>query len=608
MQVLVDHVVLAVADLEVATRVVRKILGREAVAGGRHEESGTTNAFVPLENSALELVMVTDSDQAAMHPFGRLVARCVDAETLFAGWVVDADAADAGVPGSGGFDGPEAALTRGDSRFLLRGIDETGASADRPFAVRRIAGEAASAPSMGRLHAVHVAIPDDAPSWPAVPVGSTEFTVANSSAVRGAILNIDVDDADGQPVRLDAHGWKTAWHAVADESERLARMKADRRSLHRIPEVGLDLPLTQEYVAAELERIGLTVTRGRALSSVTALLEGGGAEPGIRRAVVLRSDMDALALQEATGLEFASDNGAMHACGHDLHMAMLLEAARTLANRKAELAGDVLFVFQPGEENHGGARLMLDEGLYDSGDREISASFGMHVLSYLLPSSALALRRGPIMAGSSIVEVTFAGKGGHGSAPHRARDPLAAGASFVPAVTAALAHAIDMFEPNVLTFGSFHSGSSTNVIPDEAVLQGTLRSFSAETTVRARAVIERVAHATAAAHDVAATVELTEICLPVVNDDREIDTLVQAAGDAAIEVTWLERPISVSEDFSYMLEANRGAFALLGAVAPGRDPGSADANHSAQADFDEAVMPVGADLFTSWAIRRLAER
>lgn len=609
MGALVDHVVLVVPDLHDAARVIRELLGRGVLDGGRDEEAGTASMLVPLLNSTLEFVTVFDAEKAAAHPFGRRVARCLETQTLLAAWAIDVDATTNGSAGAPPHDADGVGRTRGDGRFVIQGFTEDGVHDDRPLSVRRVSGKGASIAASGELRAVHVATPDDSPPWPAVPDGSTVFTVADSSAVRGAILHLDVDDLEGSPVRVDERSWRTAREALAEEeeaAERLDRIRADRRNLHRIPEVGLHLPLTQRYIVEELERIGLTPRLGESLSSVTAVLEGRTGAVGARKAVLLRSDMDALPMREATGLSFASNNGAMHACGHDLHMAMLLEAARALAARKDALVGDVVFAFQPGEENHGGARRMLEEGLYETQGREIVASFGLHVLSYLLDFGTVALRRGAIMAGSTIVEVVFVGKGGHGSAPHRARDPLAAGASFVTAVTSALAHAIDMFEPNVLTFGSFHSGSSTNVIPDEATLRGTLRTFTPETTVTARSVIERVAHATADAHDVDAVVTLQEICLPVVNDDDEVGIVVDAAGDAGIDVTWLERPISVSEDFSYMLEANRGAFVLLGAVIPEADPQKSEANHSARADFDEEILTIGADLLASWAVRRLA--
>ncbi|BCW86419.1 hypothetical protein NicSoilE8_40920 (plasmid) [Arthrobacter sp. NicSoilE8] len=613
MHVAIDHIVFAVSDLKEAAQKVGVLLGRDAVPGGVHEESGTRNLIVPLDGCYLELVTVDDPERARVHPFGRLVADALAAGKLFAGWATRCH------PGAMD-DEPVVPLTRGGATFRLRGLEKTKLRGDVPFFIERPEDGPASAegrdPSGGAIRSMLVVVPDHGHDWPPVDDGATVIEVASSSAVHGAILEVTVDDALGQPVVLSERTWSdvtlpaTAPPNGGSARGRRERMIADRRHLHRIPEVGLDLPQTQAYLRKALEPLGLELSTGTGLSSVVAILRGkadSGTTGASRPAVLLRSDMDALSVDEATGLPFASTNGAMHACGHDLHMAILVEAARTLAARADELAGDVVFAFQPGEENHGGARMMIAEGLYERPDVHVVSSFGLHVLSYMLPAGVLALREGPIMAGSTIVSIEFRGRGGHGSAPHRTRDPLHAAAAFVPAVFAALAHDIDMFDPTVLTFGSFHAGNSTNVIPDTAELQGTLRTFSEDNTAHARALIERVAHAIAAAHDVTADVTLTEICLPVHNHPAETAVAAQAAADMGLPLTWLDRPISVSEDFSYMLRANTGAFALLGAGADGQDPTNADANHSARADFSEDVLVPAADLMTAWAILRLRQ-
>ncbi|BCW86448.1 hypothetical protein NicSoilE8_41210 (plasmid) [Arthrobacter sp. NicSoilE8] len=611
MHATIDHIVIAVSNLKEAAQRVRALLGRDAVPGGLHEESGTQNLLVPLVDSYLELVTISDQEKAVSHPFGRLVASALAKDTLFAGWAAKY------IPGQ---TNEESAvpLTRDGTTFHLRGLEKARLRPDVPFFIERHQKTLGAAEGVGlatgAIQTMLLAVPDHGQDWPLVEGGPTLIEMTSSSVVSGAIVEITLDDAQGQPVVLSKRTWKdvvlptTVPVEGGNVRERRERMIGDRRHLHGIPEVGLQLPQTQAYLLKALEPLGLELSIGAGLSSIVAILRGKadtGKPAASRPAVLLRSDMDALSVNEATGLPFASTNGAMHACGHDLHMAILLEAVRTLAGRTDELPGDVVFAFQPGEENHGGAQLMITEGLYKRPDVQVVSSFGLHVLSYMLPTGVLALREGPIMAGSTIVSVDFRGNGGHGSAPHRTRDPLHAAAAFVPAVTAAIAHDIDMFEPTVLTFGSLHAGNSTNVIPDTAELLGTLRTFSEDNTSRARTIIERVAHAIADAHDVIADVKLTEICLPVHNHHAETTVAAQAAADAGLPLRWLDRPISVSEDFSYMLRANTGAFALLGAVVDDQDPTNSEANHSARADFSEDVLVPAADLMTAWAIRRL---
>ena len=319
--------------------------------------------------------------------------------------------------------------------------------------------------------------------------------------------------------------------------------------------------------------------------------------------MLLRSDMDALPITEDTGLAFSSTNGAMHACGHDLHMAMLLSTVRELASRRDELTGDVVVVFQPGEEGHGGARQMLNEGVLGVAGTPPQAAFGMHALSYHLPARRIGVRGGPMMSGSTLVRVRFAGRGGHGSAPHLTNDPLLAGAVFIPTVTSAVCRAIDMFDPHTLTFGAFRGGKSYNVIPEQVELLGTLRTFSPEVAGRARGVITAVAQAVAAAHEVTVDIQLIEDTVPTCSDEGEAKFASDVGGDV---MSWLDRPISVSEDFCWFLREVPGVFVLLGAQCPTVDGTPPPPNHSTRAIFDEGAMDVGHRLQMQWAIRRLA--
>ena len=266
-----------------------------------------------------------------------------------------------------------------------------------------------------------------------------------------------------------------------------------RHAIHREPEIGLDLPLTQEKVLTALDGLPLEVSTGRKLSSVTAVLRGGqaaadGPRDAGRPSVLLRGDMDALPVTEATGLPYASRfAGVMHACGHDLHTAMLAGAARLLSERRAELPGDVIFMFQPGEEGYAGADKMIGEGVLDAaGERWPGAAYALHVSSTQLPCGVFTTKPGPMLAAADIIRVTVRGRGGHASQPHLAADPIVAACEMVTALQALVTRQFDVFDPVVITVGSFHAGTTDNVIPDEAQFVGTARSYSAAARARLR--------------------------------------------------------------------------------------------------------------------------
>ncbi len=378
-----------------------------------------------------------------------------------------------------------------------------------------------------------------------------------------------------------------------------------RRAIHREPELGLDLPRTQEKVLAALEGLPLEVSLGRSLTSVTAVLRG--ARPG--GTVLLRGDMDALPVAERTGLPYASRvDGVMHACGHDLHTAMLAGAARVLSGRRDELAGNVTFMFQPGEELAGGASRMIDEGVLDAAGGRPVAAFGLHVSSALLPHGWFSTRAGTLMAGADTMELTVRGHGGHGSQPHQAADPVTAACEIVTALQTMVTRRFDVFDPVVITVGSFHAGTASNVIPDEARLSATVRSFS--TAARARVIEEslRVAHGVAAAHGLSADAEFVDSYPVTVNDGAEVAFAARTVSDLFGEGRFVTtpNPVTSSEDFSLVLEQVPGAFILLGAAPPDADPATAPFNHSAEAVFDDAVLADGTALLAELALRRLA--
>ena len=384
------------------------------------------------------------------------------------------------------------------------------------------------------------------------------------------------------------------------------RLIALRHALHREPELGLELPLTQAKVLAELDSLPLEISTGTALSSVTAVLRGGRPGP----AVLLRGDMDALPVTEENDLDYASQApGRMHACGHDIHVAALAGAARLLADRRDELDGDVVFMFQPGEEGQGGARLMIEEGVLDAAGERVVAAYAMHVMSASFPLGVIGTRPGPMLSACDTATVTVTGAGGHGSLPHQAVDPVPAMCEMVIALQTMVTRSIDAFDPAVITVGSIHAGTEANVIPGSGRFEATIRSFSADTHAAIRAGFGRVVNGIAAAHGLRVEIDYREQYPVTVNDAAEAAFALRAATGLVgpqLAIT-APRPMAASEDFSFVLDRVPGAFLGLGAVPPGVDPGTAPMNHSPQAVFDDGSVPIGAVLLAELAARRLAE-
>jgi amidohydrolase len=395
---------------------------------------------------------------------------------------------------------------------------------------------------------------------------------------------------------------------VRDEAAQIQEELAGlRRAIHREPEIGLHLPRTQEKVLAALDGLPLEVTRGQSLSSVTAVLRGGAAG-GSPRSVLLRGDMDALPVGERTGLPYVSRvDGAMHACGHDLHTAMLAGAARLLCARRAELAGDVIFMFQPGEEGSRGASLMISEGVLDAAGARPVAAFALHVATGL-PLGVYTGRAGTMLAASDTLTVTVRGRGGHGSMPHQAADPIPAACEIVSALQVLVTRRFNVFDPVVITVGTMHAGTAGNVIPDEAELTATVRCFSQKARARVQEAVLRLVPDIASAHGLSATAEFTDGYPLTVNDAAEVafarDVVTGVLGAQAFVPA--PDPTTASEDFSYVLEQVPGAFLMLGACPPDADPATAPYNHSAEAVFDDAVLSDGAALLAELALRRLA--
>lgn len=382
-----------------------------------------------------------------------------------------------------------------------------------------------------------------------------------------------------------------------------------RRRLHQVPEIGLDLPQTQALVLEALEGLGLEVTTGRALSSVVAVLRGAAVPEGAPRpSVLLRGDMDALPVTEEVEVDYRSTNGAMHACGHDLHVAALVGAARILAERRDELAGDVVLMFQPGEEGPGGAAVMIEEGLLEASGTPVSAAYTLHVFSAEHSLGTWFGRPGPQMAAADEMTVRVIGQGGHGSQPHRASDPIPAACEMVLALQTRVTRGFDVFDPVVVTVGRFAAGTKDNIIPDDAVFEGTVRTLSTAARTQAIADIERACRGIAHAHGLEVEITWASGAYPVtVNDEAEFDLARDTVVDLFGADRWVDmaNPELGSEDMAVVFEHVPGAYLNLSACATG-DPELADDNHSPRAAFDDSVLPDAAAYLAEVALRRLA--
>ncbi len=370
-----------------------------------------------------------------------------------------------------------------------------------------------------------------------------------------------------------------------------------RRAIHADPELGLDCPATRDKLLASLDGLGLSIQRSASTSGFVARLDG--AKPG--RAVLLRGDMDALPIDETTGLDFASRKpGHMHACGHDAHSAMLAGAARLLAAKRDEIAGTILFMFQPGEEGMHGARHMIKEGLLD--DPRPEAAFAIHIWPNL-PGGVLACRPGPMLASTDTLRATIHGQGGHAAMPHDAKDPVPVAAELVLALQSEMARRTPVTtDPAVLSITSIRAGSAHNVLPDSVDLLGTLRTLSPTARERGLAAFRRICTHVALAHDCEAEVRVDEGYPATINDPRVVAMIRDIAGPAYVEAP---APSMGGEDFAYVLQKIPGAMAFLGVAPPGGDPLQRAPLHNPGMLVDDAVLPRGVALHCAFAARFL---
>lgn len=364
---------------------------------------------------------------------------------------------------------------------------------------------------------------------------------------------------------------------------------ATRHLLHEHPELGLEEVWTSDFVAKQLEALGYEVHRGLAKTGVIGTLRNGTGD----RAVGIRADFDALPIQEETGLEYQSKNpGRMHACGHDGHTTMLLGAAKAIAERR-NFDGTVHLIFQPAEENFGGARIMVEEGLFDR--FPCDAVFALHN-EPSLPFGQFALREGPIMAAVDEAKIIVQGRGGHGAEPENTADPVVAGASIVMALQTIVSRNIHPIEPAVVTVGAFHGGTASNIIPDRVELTVGIRSFDPETRDFLEKRIGEIARFQAESYGMSAEVIYKRDYDATINDKDQTDYVRERAKAFAGEenVVDLARPTMGSEDFAYMLKACPGSYFFLGTASGKNDRPL----HHPGYDFNDDILPVGAAFWT----------
>jgi len=369
-----------------------------------------------------------------------------------------------------------------------------------------------------------------------------------------------------------------------------------RRSIHAEPEIGLQLPMTQTKIVESLTGLGLDITLGESTTSVVADLDTG--KPG--PTVLLRGDMDALPLTEDYVSDFQSKHeGVMHACGHDTHVAMLASAAQLLSENKSEFTGKVRFMFQPGEEGYHGARYMIEEGVLDGVDR----AFAIHVTTNL-PNGFVMTKGGPLLASADRFEVTVHGQGGHASAPHNCIDPIPPAAAMVGEFQTMMTRMVPATESAVLTVAHLKAGTTNNIIPASAFLEGTIRTYSDEVRSNVHDAVTRIANGTASSHGCTCTATIIPGYPPTINDDTQAERVGEVAtallGGEGFR--FAKDPLMAAEDFSYVLQQVPGAMAMMGVCPDDASPSTAEPNHSNLMKVNESALYNGVGLYAAMAI------
>jgi amidohydrolase len=379
-----------------------------------------------------------------------------------------------------------------------------------------------------------------------------------------------------------------------------ADMTAWRQDLHRHPELGFEEHRTSDIVATKLSEWGIEVHRGVAGTGVVGVLRGNATSP---RRIGIRADMDALAMDEHNGFAHRSVvSGKMHACGHDGHTTMLLGAARYLAETR-RFAGTVTFIFQPAEEGGGGGRVMVEEGLFQR--FPCDSVYAAHN-DPLLPLGTFSVTPGTVQAAADRLRITLHGRGGHAARPHLCIDPVLIGAQIVVALQSIVARRINPLESGVVSITQFHAGSASNVIPETAVLQGTVRTLTPAVQDEMERLIAEIVHGTAATHGGTAEIVYERGYPPTVNTVPEATRAAEVA-DALLGTGKVlrERPPSMGgEDFSYMLLQRPGCYVKMGQASP--EHGQISLHHP-RYDFNDALLPIGASFFAALVEQELGQ-
>ena len=394
-----------------------------------------------------------------------------------------------------------------------------------------------------------------------------------------------------------------------EAKELLPAAVALRRRIHRKPELGLDLPETTQAVLDGLEGLDVEISRGPSTSGLMVSLTGTKAGSQSGRTILLRGDMDALPMPEETGLDFASEiPGRMHACGHDSHTAMLVQAVHLLHRHRDELPGTVKFMFQPGEEGHAGARRMIEDGLLDA-DPKPDAAFALHIFPNF-KAGAIAGRPGPLLASVDTWTIKVKGSGGHASMPYLAVDPVPVACEIGLALHSMVTRRTNVFDPVVLTLGKIAGGTASNIIPEVVDMLGTLRTTSESAREIAQEGIRRVATNIAAAHCCEADVQIRRGYPVTVNDAGFVDFARGVATDLVGFDNYIPMPAPFmgAEDFSYVLQRMPGCMMFLGVMPEGHhDHAHVPSCHSNHMVLNEDAMAVGIAMHAAVAHRYLTE-
>ena len=383
---------------------------------------------------------------------------------------------------------------------------------------------------------------------------------------------------------------------------RSAQIIETRRFFHGIPELGFEENETGQAITDRLTVAGLAVERGIGKTGLVAVLEG--AKPGPR--LMIRADIDGLPVDELTGLDFASTNGRMHACGHDGHITMAVTAAEILAGMKDQLAGTLIFVFQPAEEVVMGALAMIDDGLFEKypADRVI----GTHLWNQI-PTGMIGVNRATVFASADQFRLTVHGKGGHGAMPHKTIDPVAAIAEIITTAQTVVSREVPPNDMAVVTFGQIHGGSAPNVIADSVTVEGTVRAYTAETRILILQSLERISSNVAAAMRATTSFERIHGAPPVINDPEVAAWVTQQASLVVGEGNAKEwEPVSVGDDMAEFNDRVPGVYFLLGAAhddARVAERGI-EGHHNAKFDWNEDCLPLGIEVFVRSAVDYLS--